>query len=160
MLEGQDRTADQRLAELVTEVGRAVRRLDQDLLRCLVEPWARVEDLLPLAGAFRTRISGHVNRRSRDGQRGFSTAQTVADLTARTCRGAVERLDRRREVVRLGLERDHRLDVLDGEIVGLVAALRSELLDRRALVEGHVILVGRNQLVGVLGRCLLDQVEK
>ena len=160
MLEGQDRTADQRLAELVTEVGGAVRRLDQDLLGRLVEPRARVEDLLPLAGALRAGIGGHVDGRSRDGQGGLSAAQAVADLTARTGRRAVERLDRRREVVRLGLERDHRLDVLDGEIVGLVAAQRGELLDCRALVEGHVILVGRNQLVGVLGRCLLDQVEK
>ena len=38
ILKGQQRTCDQRLAELITEVRGTVRRFDEDLLRSLIEP--------------------------------------------------------------------------------------------------------------------------
>ncbi len=52
VLEGEHGTADERLAELVAEVGRTVGSLDKYLLRCLVEPLAHGQYLLPsLVGA-------------------------------------------------------------------------------------------------------------
>ncbi len=65
MLEGQYRTADQRLTELVTEVRSAVRGLGQDLLRGLIQPLTNGHDILPVTGCIfivvQTRIGGHIN---------------------------------------------------------------------------------------------------
>ena len=53
MLEGEHRTAYQRLTELVAEVTRTVRSLDENLLRSLVQPLAHGQNLLPgVVGAF------------------------------------------------------------------------------------------------------------
>ena len=48
MLEGEYRSADQRLTELVTEVGGTVRSLDKDLLGSLIQPFAYRQDVLPI----------------------------------------------------------------------------------------------------------------
>ena len=58
MLEGQHRTADQRLAELVAEVGSTIRGFDQYLLGRLVEPLANGQDVFPVAGDDRLLGSG------------------------------------------------------------------------------------------------------
>ena len=47
VLESEERTADERLTELVTEVARTVRCLDEHLLWCLVEPWTSIHHVLP-----------------------------------------------------------------------------------------------------------------
>ena len=160
MFERQQRTADQRLAEFVPEVGRPVRSLDQNLLGRLVKPRTRIEHLLPFASPFRTRIRSHVNRRSGQRQRSLATAQTVADLTARTRSGPVERFHRRREVMRFSLQRKHRRDFLHFIEIRFVATGRSKLLDDRTFVERYIIFIGRNQFIGIFRRCFLDQGKK
>ena len=60
----------------------------------------------------------------------------------------------------LGLQRDHALDVLHLEPVARRLVLRCELLHHRALCEGHVVLIGGENLVGVLLRRLLDHLEE
>ena len=47
VLESEERTADERLAKLVTEIARSVRCLDEHLLRSLVEPWTSIHHVLP-----------------------------------------------------------------------------------------------------------------
>ena len=62
--------------------------------------------------------------------------------------------------MRLGLDGDDALNVLDDEVVARRVVLRSKLLDDGALRKGYVVLVGRDNLVGVfLGR-LLDHGEE
>ena len=62
MLEGQYRTANQGLAKLVTEVGSTIRSLDQNLLRCLIEPLANGQNVLPVAIlVLNTRIGSHID---------------------------------------------------------------------------------------------------
>ena len=51
MLEGEYRTADEGLAELVAEVAGTVRCLDKNLLGCLIQPLANGQNLLPLLQA-------------------------------------------------------------------------------------------------------------
>ena len=64
MLEGEHRTGDERLSELVAEVRRTVRCLDENLLWCLIQPLAYGHDVLPVACevivVLKTRISSHV----------------------------------------------------------------------------------------------------
>ena len=60
----------------------------------------------------------------------------------------------------LGLQRNHALDILHLEEIACSLVGRSKLLDDRTLREGHVVLVGRENLVGVLVGGLLDHIEK
>ena len=50
VLKRKQRTADERLAELVSEVGSTVRRLYKYLLRSLIEPLAHGKNVLPVSG--------------------------------------------------------------------------------------------------------------
>ena len=50
----------------------------------------------------------------------------------------------------LSLERYHALDVFHPEVVGCGLVLGCELFDHRSLGERHVVLVSRQNLVGVL----------
>ena len=120
MFEGQQRTADQRLAKLVSKVGSTVGGLDQDLLRCLVEPGTRIEDLLPAACTLCAWISRHIDSGTSDRQRGLTTTQTVTDLTTRTGSRTVERLYGSREVVCLRFQGDHGVNIFDREEIRLV----------------------------------------
>ena len=66
ILKGQQRTGDQRLAELIAEVRGTVGSLDEDLLRCLIEPWTWCDLVLPVASrrvvvGLQTRVAGHVD---------------------------------------------------------------------------------------------------
>ena len=56
VLHCEQASADERLSELVAEVARTVRRLDKNLLRCLIEPRTRLCGLLPRAAAVQARI--------------------------------------------------------------------------------------------------------
>ena len=160
MFERLQTTADQRLTELVAEIGSPVRRLDQDVLGRLVEPLARLGRLLPLAPSVQTRISGHINGRAGHRERSLAAGDAVAYLAARTRRRAVERLDGRREVVRLGLDRDHALELLDSEVVRRVVRRGRELLDGRPLQESAVVLIGRHDAARMLLGRTLDQTEQ
>ena len=120
MFEGQQRTADQWLAKLVSEVGSTVGGLDQDLLRCLVKPGTRIEDLLPTACTLCAWISRHIDSGTSDRQRGLTTTQTVTDLTTRTGSRTVERLYGGREVVCLRFQGDHGVNIFDREEIRLV----------------------------------------
>ena len=65
MLEGEHRTGDKRLSELVAEVACSVRSLDKNLLRSLIKPLADGHDVLPVAClvvvVMKTRIGCHVH---------------------------------------------------------------------------------------------------
>ena len=115
MFKGQQAAVDEGLAELVAKVRGSVRGLDEDLLRGLIEPLARLDVFLPLTALLRARIGSHVNSSSSQRQATLAAGQAVADFAA-TARGcAVERLHCGREVVRFGLQRNHRFDGLDLE---------------------------------------------
>ena len=62
--------------------------------------------------------------------------------------------------MRFGLERNHRLDIVNVKETGRIGLRRRELFYHRPFDKGHVVLVGRYELVGILGRGLLDQLEK
>ena len=170
MLKCQHRTADQRLTELITKVRGTVGGFCQNLLWCLVQPLAHRQDILPVSlnskffilkfRVIQTRIGRHIHSRTSNRPRAYTTAHTVADLTARTSGSAVEGLHRGGEVVGLGFQRDDALDILHLEIVARALVLRRELLNNRTLCKSHVILIGRKNLVLVLLRGLLDHGEE
>ncbi len=160
VLEGEQRAADERLAELVAEVAGAVRRLDEDVLRSLVKPGALLHPLLPVAPSFGTRIGGHVDRGARHGESALAARDAVADFAAGSGRGAVERLHGGGEVVGLGLDGDDALEILHLEVVGAVVRGRRELLGHGALQKGAVVLVGRSHPIGVALGGPFDELEK
>ena len=146
VLKRQHRPANQRLSELIPEVRGAVRSLDQYLLRRLVQPLTYRQDVLPVAGSplivCQTRVGRHIHRCAGYRPGADATAHTVADLTARSRGGTVERLHRRGEVVRLGLQRDDALYILHLEPVARALVFRCKLLHHGTLGEGHVVLIG------------------
>ena len=163
IFKGEQRTGDEGLAELVAEVARTIRCLDENLFGSLIEPFAGLGAVLPLAGELgcaKTGIAGHVDSCSGNRPRSYSTAHTVADLTARTRSGAVEGLHGGGEVVGLGFQRDDALDGLHAEPVGRALVGRGKLLHHRSLGKGHVVLVGRENLSGMQLRGLLDHLEE
>ena len=58
------------------------------------------------------------------------------------------------------LQRYHGLDFLCLVEIRFLTTCRGELLDYRAIIEGYVIFICRNQLVRILGRSLLNQAEE
>ena len=60
----------------------------------------------------------------------------------------------------LRLQRNHTLDVLHLEVIGLRVIGRSKLLDYRTFGKRHVVLVGRDYLVRILLCSLLDHLEE
>ena len=60
----------------------------------------------------------------------------------------------------LGLQRDDTLDIFHAEVVAGRLVGRCELLDHRALCEGHIVLIGRQYLVRILQSGLLDHLEE
>ena len=160
VLERQHRAADYGLPELVAKVAGTVRRLYKNLSRSLIEPFAHAHSLLPWAVVGQSRIRRHIHGRACHRQRTGAAGQSVAYFAASAGRRAVEWLHGCREVVRLGLERQHGLDVFRLELTGLVAALGRKLHCHRAFDERHIVLVGRHQIVGVGLRRALDQFEE
>ena len=74
VLESEQRTGDERLAKLVSEVAGTIGCLDEDLLRSLIEPLAYRQQVFPvalgvaLAGiVFQTGIGCHIDSRACDG---------------------------------------------------------------------------------------------
>ena len=59
-----------------------------------------------------------------------------------------------------GLERNHRVDFLHFEEVGLVRIYWSELLNLWTVDKRHIIFIGRNHLVGIFLGGLFNEVEK
>ena len=105
VLKSEERTADERLTELVSEIGGTIRSLDENLLGSLVKPWARWHSAkLPLALGSSARIRRHIDGSTGKRKTCTATAQTVADFTTRTCGSTVERLHGGGEVVCLSLE--------------------------------------------------------
>ncbi len=160
MLEGEHGAGDERLTKLVAEVGRAVRRLHEYLLRCLVEPFAHGKHVFPVAPAVQTRVRRHIHRRAGNGPGTDTAAHTVAYLSARAGRGSVERLYGRGKIVCLRLDGDYALDVLHGKPVARGMVLRRKLLHHRTLGKGHIVLVCRYDVVRILFRRLLDKGEE
>ena len=156
VLEGEHRTGNEGLAELVAEVRCAVGSLGEDLARRLVKPGASRHIVLPRTLIVQAGISRHVDRRAGNGQRTDTTSHAVADFTARTGRSAVERLDRRGEVVRFGLDGDDTFDVANHEIVGRVVTRGRKLLHHGAFGERHVVFVGRKDAVRIFFRGAFD----
>ena len=160
VLEGEQRAADERLAEFVAEVRGAVRGLDQDLGRGLIEPHAGIHHQLPVVLGAQTRVGGHVYGCAGDGERGLAAPETVADLAAGAGGSAIEGLHGGGEVVGLCLERDHGVEILHLEVVGSVGVDGVELVYRGTLEEGHIIFVSAHKAVGALLRGAFDQFEE
>ena len=156
MFKSQHRARDERLAKLVAEVAGTIGGLYKNLLRTLVQPFPYRQNGLPRPFAVESAVSGHVDGRAGYGPRTDATAHTVADFATRTGRGTVKRLNSCREVVGLGLERDNALDILDHEVVARALVCRSKLLHNRSLREGHIIFIGRQDMMRILLGSLLD----
>ncbi len=160
MLESKHRTANQRLAKLIAEVRRAVRSLDKNLGRRLVKPHARIHHQLPAVLRAHARIRRHIHSRAGKRERSLAAAKAVADFAARARGRAVERLNSRREVMRLRFQRNHRLHRLLHEKRRLVGALGRELRHTRARHKRHIILIRRHKPVGILLRRLLNHAKQ
>src|SRR5438045_6400681 len=104
MFEGQYASADKRLIEFISEVARSIRCFDEDLRRCLIQPWARSKLLFPWTAAVEARIRCDIHGGAGQRQRSLSTGKPVADLSTRTCRGSVERLYSSRKIMCLGFQ--------------------------------------------------------
>ena len=160
MLEGEHRTTNQRLTELVTKIAGTIRCLDENLLRRLIQPLSDGQHLFPrtdISLLVRLRplriavwltgsdtiswIAGHIHSRTSNWPRADTTTHTVTDFTTCTCCSTIEWLHRRREVMCLSLQRDDRLDVLHLKVVAGRMVGRSELLHHRTLAERHIVLV-------------------
>ena len=168
MFKSKHGTADERLAELVSEVTGTIRSLDENLLWCLIEPLSNGYDILPIAcdtgdaGCSRfyillqTRISRHIDCRSCNRPRTDTTTHTVADFTARTCSCPVERLYCSWEVVRFSLQGDNTLDVGHAEPVAGTLVCGCKLLDNRSLGKSHIIFIGRQYFPWMFCRSFLN----
>ena len=99
MFESQYRTADQWLAELVSEIGSAIGRLNQNLFRSLVQPFAYRKDFFPFAAFVCAWVRSHVDSSTCNRPWTFTTTHTVTNFTACTGRSTVERLYGCREIV-------------------------------------------------------------
>ena len=133
MLECEQRTADQWLTELVTEIARTVRCLDQNIGGSLIEPLTRGHLCLPRVRIVQTRICGHIYRRTRNGECALAACDTVADFTACTRCGTIEGLDGRGEVMGLGFDRNNALEILNRKVIRYIVAFGRELLNNRSL---------------------------
>ena len=160
VLEGEQRTADQRLSELVAKVAGTIGGLDKNLLRRLIQPLAHGQDIFPSTPLICAWIAGHVDGCTCNRPRALTTTHTVANLTASTCRGTIEWLHGCGEVVSLCLQRNHALNVLHFIEVWFRVVCRSELLNDRPLCKGHIIFIGRDNLVRMFLCRLLDELEE
>ena len=104
MLKGQQAAVDEGLAELVAEVGGTIGGLDENLFRCLIQPLARLDVLLPFTALLRARIGSHINGSARQRQTALTAGQTVANLAAATSSCTIERLHGRRKVMCFGFQ--------------------------------------------------------
>ena len=107
-----------------------------------------------------TRISGHIDRSTCNGERTLTTCDTVADLTTGTGCCAVEWLNGSGEVMGLGLDRNYALEILNRKVIRHIVTLGSKLLNNGTLQECAVILVCRGYAIGVGFGRMLDQVEQ
>lgn len=149
MLVGEERAANHRLSELITEIAGAVGSLDKNLRGGLIEPLADTDTILPRAIIGETGVGSHIDSSTRHWQRACATAHTVADLAAAARSRTVERLDSCREIVGLSLKGENRVDIFSLELGGNVGALGSELHGDGALYECYIILVGRNEVARI-----------
>ena len=164
MFEGKHRARDERLTELITEVAGTVRGLDENLLGRLIEPLANGQQVFPVAQlavfGVEARIARHIDCRAGDGPGARTTTHAVANLTTRARSSTVEGFHRRREVVRLCLQRDDTLNLLYLEPVGCRLVRRCKLLHHRSLGKRHIVFVCRENLIGILLRGLLNHLEE
>ena len=117
MFEGEQRTAYERLSELVSEVAGAIRRLDENLFGSLIEPFSHRQNILPVASSFESRVRSHIYGCSCYWPRANASAHTVSNLSSCAGSGTVERFDCCREVVSLSFQRDDALDRFRAEEV-------------------------------------------
>lgn len=103
---------------------------------------------------------GHVDGGSCDGEASPASAEAVADFAAAARGRAVEWLDGGGEVVGLGLEGNYGFERALLEVVGAVGVDGGELAHAGPLYEGHVVLIGGDEAVGVLLRGALDELEE
>ena len=156
MFEGQNRTGDKRLTELIAKVGCAVRSFNQNLFGRLIQPLPYGEQCFPIAPAVQSRIRGHVHRRSRYGPRPYSATHSVANFASRTRGSSVKRLYGSRKIVCFGLQRDNAFNIFNAKIVGSGGVGGCKLLHNRSLCKGHIIFICRKNATRMLCRCSLN----
>ena len=107
-----------------------------------------------------SRVGGHVNGSSHKRDAAFATGHPVAYLTTGAGGRAVEGFNSGREIVCLGLERDHGFEVTGFKKVGLMLGARSKLLNNRSFDESYIVFVGRNKSVGMGRSSFFDESEE
>ena len=165
MFKGEQGSADNGLAEFVSEVAGSVGSLCQYFFRALIQPLARLV-LLPWpedrcgSTSVKSRVAGHVNRSSCNRETSLSAGHAVSDFSAGSCCGTVERLYRSREVVGFSLEADNGFSFLGLEKRRFFSLFRKEHLDLRPLKESAVVFVRAYNQVGIEFCGLLDHLEQ
>ena len=190
MLKGVEAAADNALAKLVAKIAGAIAGLGKNLLRSLVEPFAR-SILLPfalyikgitasrilkycslllycagliVASRFYSRIEpwvgGHIDRCAGYRETSLSACHSVPYLSACSCSCTVERLHCCREVVCLRLKAYYRLGIFCYKEIRFGTACRMEHLYGWALQEGAVIFICANYKVWILLACPLYHLKE
>ena len=161
MFKGKHRSADEGLTELVAEIAGAVGGLDEDLFGRFIEPGPGLHTRFPGTGTPQPRVGGHVDRRAGHGDASPAARHAVADFAAASRGRSVEGLYSGREIVGLGLQGDDRMNIADAEETWNVLRERGELLDIGPLDKGDIVLVSRNEEVGVrLCRFFYERKER
>ena len=190
MLKGVEAAADNALAKLVAKIACAIAGFCKNLLRSLVEPFAR-SILLPfalyvkgitasrilkycslllycagliVASRFYSRIEpwvgGHIDRCAGYRETPLSACHSVPYLSACSCSCTVERLHCGREVVCLRLKAYYRLGIFCYKEIRFGTACRMEHLYCWALQEGAVVFVCANYKVWILLACPLYHLKE
>ena len=190
VLKGVEAAADNALAKLVAKIAGAIAGLGKNLLRSLVEPFAR-SILLPfalnikgitasrilkycslllycasliVASRFYSRIEpwvgGHIDRCAGYRETPLSACHSVPYLSACSCSGAIERLHCCREVVCLRLKAYYSLGIFCYKEIRFGTACRMEHLYGWALQEGAVVFVCANYKVWILLACPLYHLKE
>ena len=158
MFKTQKRSADQGLPELVAEIACSVRGFGQYIFRGVVHPFP---SLFPVQTILQPGIRSHVNGRSGYRERSSSTGNAVPDLSPAPGSCPVKRFHGSGKIVGLCFQADHRI-VRNGlkrsRPVGKFG--NKKHMPSWSLDEGTVILIGRDNQVGISCRCVTDHVKQ
>ena len=167
MFKGEERTRNQWLTELVTEVASTIWCLDKDLFWCLIEPLANGQYVFPISKSrrwiiviFKSWVGSHIYCSTCDRPWTNTATHTVAYLTTCSCCGTIEWLNGSWEVVGFGFQRDNTLDRLYSEVIRYTLIGWSKLFYLWSLCKGDIVLIGWQNLSWVLFSCLLDEAKE
>ncbi len=149
MLEGKQGTTDQGLAEFIAKIAGTIGGLDQDLIRCLVQPGSFGDIFLPQTITFLAGIGSHVYCGASQGQRTFPPGQAITDLTTGACCSTIKGFNSCGKVMGFSFQGNYRFDFLFAEKVRFILTQWSKLYSIRPGNKGHIVFIGRHQIIGV-----------